>query len=85
MSEKLAKFCFVLVFLWSFIKGISAKDPLDFLINKFEKKIDTNIYYMSSYERQRNDKFFCLSSDGPYCSFINERLLGSTIKKPLYF
>lgn len=76
MFGKLAGFLCFFVFFRSFA-GVSAKDPLDFLINKFEKKLDTNIYYISKYERQRNDRFFCLSSDGPYCSFINERLLGS--------
>ena len=55
----------------------AVKDPLLYLINKFEKKMDTNIYYVLNYERQKNEKHLCLAADGPYCSFLNGKYLGS--------
>ena len=63
-------------FLLCLLSALDAKDPLQFLINKFEKKIDTNIYYLLNFERQKNEPHYCNSADGPYCSFLNDRALG---------
>ena len=64
------------LFLLFLMSALEAKDPLQFLINKFEKKIDTNIYYLLNFERQKNEPHYCNSADGPYCSFLDDRALG---------
>ena len=77
--KKMRIFLFFSLFLCSIL---ASKDPLQYLINKFEKKMDTNIYYFKNYERQQNERHFCLATDGPYCSFLNGKFLGSISQKP---
>lgn len=56
-----------------------AKDPMQFLIDRFEKKMDINLYFHKNFAKQHNEIHKCDSADGPYCKFLNEMILGSKI------
>ena len=66
----------ILIGIMSFSINV-AKDPMQFLIDRFEKKMDINLYFHKNFEKQHNEIHKCDSADGPYCNFLNEMILGS--------
>lgn len=68
--------CLIYIFICTY-----SENPLEYLNKKFERKLDINLYFHKNVKRQTSDSFKCDSKDGPYCNFLNSKMLGSKKKK----